>query len=98
MFANPFAPRPRRADPEAERLKSLVRTVLAVPDDTAVTVSEIACRDAACGGVETAVLLLAPRRRTRAYRLPGPMTVQTAESLRAARPVDGDDDAWARPR
>lgn len=83
-FRNPFAPKPRAVAPEIDRVKALVRDLLALPDDSGLTISEIACRDAACGGVETVALVLPPNGETWLLRMPGPAVAVTADTLLGA--------------
>ncbi len=57
-FRNPFAP--RRTGGTSDRaalVKNWVRDHAGFGDDVAIAVSEIACRHAACGGVETLVMI-----------------------------------------
>lgn len=63
---------PARAD-ASRRVAALVREVLALGEDDAVTVSEIACGDPACGGAETVVLVMRVGRKTEAVKLMMPM-------------------------
>ena len=44
----------------ADRIKIWTREALSLSDDAAVTVSEINCRDPACPGVETVILVMIP--------------------------------------
>ena len=48
----------------AAHIAELVRTTLALPDDVAVTVQQLTCREPGCPPVETVIAVLgAPRRR-----------------------------------
>jgi hypothetical protein len=59
--------RPNRPDPEdSARIKAWVRETLALPDDAVVTVSEIACTDPACPGLETVILVMRPGEKAQA--------------------------------
>lgn len=70
--------RKRDEDPAASAAREAVRAWCreALGGDEAIgfTISEIACNDAACGGVETIVLVMRPGRRTEAVKLRGPIT------------------------
>lgn len=88
-FRNPFAPKPRAAAPDIARVKALVRELLALADDSGLTISEIACRDAACGGVETVALVLPPDGGTWLLRMPGPAASVTADTLLRAAVAAG---------
>jgi len=72
---------PERAD-ASRRLSALVRDILALGEDDAVTVSEIACGDPACGGAETVVLVMRVGRKTEAVKLMMPMARVAEEDLR----------------
>lgn len=84
-FANPFAPRRRAISDELDRVKALARRVLDLPDDTAVTVSEVVCRDPGCPGLETVILVLPPGGPTRLLRIPGSLSAVIAADLAAWR-------------
>ena len=53
----------------ADRIKMWVREALSLSDEVAVTVSEINCRDPACPGVETVILVMIPELPTRMIRI-----------------------------
>ncbi len=53
----------------ADRIKIWTREALSLSDDAAVTVSEINCRDRACPGVETVILVMIPELPTRMIRI-----------------------------
>ena len=74
---------PARAD-ASRRVAALVREILALGEDDAVTVSEIACGDPAGGGAETVVLLMRAGRKTEAVKLMMPMATVTDEDVRTA--------------
>jgi hypothetical protein len=73
---------PARAD-ASRRVAALVRETLALSEDDAVTVSEIACGDPACGGAETVVLIMRAGRKTEAVKLMMPMATVTDADVRA---------------
>lgn len=82
-FANRFGkPRPERE--EILRVKALARDALVLPEDAALTVSEIVCADPACPGIETVILVMIPGARTRALKLQKPVEEVGADDLRAA--------------
>ena len=60
---------PNRRSSVALELKAHARTLLNADDDTVVSVSERDCRDPGCGGAETIVLVLHPRRPTKAVKI-----------------------------
>ena len=86
----------RREAPDresAERIKGWVRTALALPEDAAVTVSEIACTDPACPGQETVILVMRPGEPTRAAKSRGSLVVQTRPMIAAALASLGPSEA-----
>lgn len=78
----PFKRDPARRE-ESRRIAALVREHLQLSDDDAVTVSEIACGDPACGGAETVVLVMRPGRRTEATKMKKPMALVEAGDVAA---------------
>ena len=74
----------------AERLKSQVRTLLVLPETTAIAVNEIICADPACPGTETVILVMRPGEKTRAYKLQMAMSEVTAEALSEALEPSAD--------
>jgi hypothetical protein len=77
--------RPPRADPEdAARVKGWVREILALGEEAALSVNEIACTDPACPGLETVILLMRPGEKTRAFKSPGSLVVQTRPMIEKA--------------
>ena len=49
---------------QAAHIAQLARTILKLPDDVAVTVQQLTCREPGCPPVETVIAVLAaPRRR-----------------------------------
>lgn len=92
-FVNPFAPKARSIDADVERVKALVRDGLGLPEDTGVTVSEIVCRDPACPGLETVILIMPMGEPTRLLRIPGAMgTIEGADILAHASPTNRSQD------
>jgi hypothetical protein len=80
---SPFKRDPARRE-ESRRIAALVRARLSLGEDDAVTVSEIACGDPACGGAETVVLVMRSGRRTEAVKLRKPMAMVEAPDIDAA--------------
>jgi hypothetical protein len=71
---NPSTPK-SSADLKAasDQIKTWVRESLSLSDDDAVTVSEVNCRDPACSGVETAILVMKVGAATRMLRISKPL-------------------------
>ena len=63
----------------AAHVAQLVRTILILPDDVAVTVQQLTCREPGCPPVETVIAVLAaPARR---WTLHHPLTAITDEMV-----------------
>jgi hypothetical protein len=80
--ASPFARR-RSADcgEVSAKIKAWARERFALPEQTSVTVSEIVCRDPACPGVETVILIMDAGMKTRMVRIARPMTAVTVADI-----------------
>lgn len=87
---NPFPPKPRGILQDVARVKTMVRDVLGLAGDVGVTISEIVCRDPACPGLETVILVMPAGEATRLVRLTGPVAAVTAEMLARAVASVGD--------
>jgi hypothetical protein len=83
-----FLFRGRQRDPDAvdasKRITDWTRAILALPDAATVSVSEIACGEPGCGGVETVVLVMRPGRKTEAVKVKMGLGLVTEETLRTA--------------
>lgn len=65
--------------PQAAHIAQLVRTLLRLPDDVAVTVQQLSCREPGCPPVETVIAVLrAPARR---WNLHHPLTAISDEMV-----------------
>ena len=53
----------------AERVKALAAEMLALPEGSEITVSEIVCLDPACPGTETVILVMPKGEKTRAAKI-----------------------------
>lgn len=83
-FVNPLARKRRPGYSEAiDRIKATVRTVLDLPDDVVVSVTELACREPGCPDIETVVAILSAGRK--------PLTVRFHKSIPDI--TDGDLNA-----
>jgi len=82
IVASPFA---RRRSPDcgaaSANIKTWVRERFALSERTSVTVSEIVCRDPACPGVETVILIMDAGVKTRMVRIARPMIAVTAADI-----------------
>lgn len=68
----------------SKQVKAWIRETLALPDEAVVSVSEINCRDAACPGVETVVLVMVAGASTRVIRVPRPLAEVQLSDVEAA--------------
>lgn len=84
----------RRREPKnvetSRRIAAEVRTLLALAEEDAVTVSQIDCGDPACaGGAETVILVMRKGERTKAAKIPKSMDLveeaDIAESVKVLR-------------
>ena len=77
--------RPREEDRrQADALKPLIRRILALGEDVALSISQIQCGDARCPGLETVILVMAPGKRTAAHRVAMPLAEIDAAALAEA--------------
>lgn len=81
LFFRSRADEPGRAE-ASRKVSELVREILRLGENDAVTVSEIACGDPACGGAETVVLLMREGMKTEAVKFMKPMAQVTEEDVR----------------
>lgn len=72
-FHNPLAPKTNRLQARSAEIKGWVREVMGLPDDTTLTVVELACRDEGCPDVETVIGVLEPGKPMTAIRIHAPM-------------------------
>lgn len=68
----------------ADRVKGWARAALGLGDDETITVSEIACTDPACPGIETVILVMRQDEPTRAFKAKGSIVVQTRPAIERA--------------
>ncbi|MBG6209958.1 sporulation-control protein spo0M [Labrenzia sp. EL_126] len=59
-FSNPLAPKVTRLKSKSSEIKGWVRELMNLPEDTPVTVAELACRDDGCPDIETVIGVLEP--------------------------------------
>ena len=77
--------RPREEERrQADALKPLIRGILDLGEDVALSVSEIQCGDARCPGLETVILVMQPGERTAAYKVAAPLAESTRRRSRGA--------------
>ncbi|ASP33593.1 hypothetical protein [Labrenzia sp. VG12] len=88
-FVNPLAPKFTRLKAKSTEIKGWVRELLALPEDTPVTVSELACRDDGCPDIETVIGILEPDNPIATIRVHCPMSEVTRENIVEAVPPRG---------
>ena len=73
---------PRRPKPErARHIKEALREALSLPDDTTVTVTELACLEEGCAPIETVIALLRADAPPLQHKLHKPTDAVDAEDL-----------------
>lgn len=73
--------------PDATRaLAERVRSLLVLGDDVAVSIAELTCGEAICGGAETIILVMRPGRPTEKFELKMPAAQVGEAELRAVLP------------
>ncbi|KMO14185.1 hypothetical protein [Methylobacterium platani] len=65
-------------------LAARVRRVLALAEEDALSVNEIACTDRGCPGIETVILVMRVRQPTRALKIAKPIEAVTDADVGAA--------------
>lgn len=84
MFRFGFGKKSEREPERIAALKQSVREALALGDDVAVSINEIACADPACAVLETIILVMQPGHKTRAYKVHGALDDLSETALRDA--------------
>ncbi|NBN65097.1 nitrate reductase [Microvirga tunisiensis] len=72
-FSNPLAPRALAVPTRLREVKGWVRSHFALDEDTAISVSELACRDEGCPDIETVIGLLRAGQPGEVHRLHKPL-------------------------
>ena len=81
-FTNPLGASQRTGYLEAtRRLKDLTRQVLKLDEDSAVTISELACRDPGCPELETIIAVLRKGEPPKFARIHKPLLEVTASDV-----------------
>lgn len=91
-FDNPLAPKTNRLQAKSAEIKGWVREFMYLPEDTTLTVVELACREEGCPDVETVIGVLEPGNPMIAIRVHTPMAdvtrVGVAEAVDAVIQVE----------
>lgn len=83
-FANPLAPKFTRLKTKSSEIKGWVRELMELPEDTAVTVAELACRDDGCPDIETVIGVLEPRKPIEKFSVHSSMAQVTRQDVAEA--------------
>ncbi|MET1414442.1 nitrate reductase [Roseibium sp. HPY-6] len=68
-FNNPLAPKVNRLKAKSSEIKAWTRELMGLPEDTPITVAELACRDAGCPDIETVIGVLEPDKPIVKFRV-----------------------------
>lgn len=80
-FENPLAPRTNRFQARSGEIKRWVREVLGLPDDTLITIAELACSDAGCPDLETVIGIFHQDGPTQTLRMHAAMCDVTCSDI-----------------
>ena len=80
-FHNPLAPKFGRLKAKSSEIKAWTRELMTLPDDTPVTVAELACRDEGCPDIETVIGVLEPDKPIATIRIHTTMSEVTRASV-----------------
>jgi len=80
-FHNPLAPKFGRLKEKSSEIKAWARELMNLPDDTPVTVAELACRDEGCPDIETVIGVLEPGKPIATFRIHTTMAEVTRASV-----------------
>lgn len=86
-FTNPLAPRFGRLKAKSSQIKAWTRDLMNLPEDTPVTVAELACRDEGCPDIETVIGVLEPEKPIVTVRIHAAMVDVTRASVAEAAGV-----------
>jgi hypothetical protein len=93
-FVNPLAPRTNRLQAKSAEIKAWVRQVLDLPEDTPVSVVELACRDEGCPDIETVIGIMEPGKPIRTIRIHETISEVTRQAIAdSAHVMTGEDVA-----
>lgn len=80
-FVNPLAPRSNRLQAKSAEIKAWARQLMDLPEETPVTVAELACRDDDCPDIETVIGILEVGKPIRTIRVHAAMTDVTYDAI-----------------
>ncbi len=77
--------RPQRIEPDGvSQIRGWAQAAIGDIRGVSISVNEITCRDPACPGVETIILVMAPEQRTRACKISKTLEDVTEADVREA--------------
>ena len=82
-FDNPLAPKFGRLMNHSAQIKAWVREARDLPEDTPITVAELACRDEGCPDIETVIGILEVDKPIVTLRLHAKMTELSRDDVLA---------------
>ncbi len=74
QFQNPLAPRRNLFQAKSADIKIKVREVLDLPEDTAISIAELACQDEGCPDIETVIGVMEPGKSIVTYKVHLPIS------------------------
>lgn len=80
-FHNPLAPKFGRLKDKSSEVKAWTRELMNLPEDTPITVAELACRDEGCPDIETVIGVLEPDKPIATFRIHTTMPEVTRASI-----------------
>lgn len=83
-FVNPLAPRSNRLQVKAAEIKAWARQLMDLPEDTPVSVVELACREEGCPDIETVIGLMQAGEPIRTIRIHMSMAEITCDAIAEA--------------
>ena len=91
-FVNPLAPRSNRLQVKSAEIKAWVRQLTALPENTPVSVAELACRDEGCPDIETVIGIMEADKPIRTVRLHLAIAEVTRDAIAVAVQGMASDD------
>lgn len=83
-FENPLSPKINNLKVKSDEIKTWVREVKSIPEDTIITIAELACRDEGCPDIETVIGILEPDVPIQTIRVHCELKEVTKDGLKEA--------------
>ncbi len=87
-FNNPLAPKFGRLKTKSSEIKRWTRELMDLPEDTPITVAELACREDGCPDIETVIGVLEPDKPIATIRVHATMTEVTKADIAEAAGIN----------